>query len=475
MLWAFSNSSGAPLPNGVIEQKTTEGCVSDQPEARSSMTASAVAISLCRRSTSAADVTSRTADRLFVLRYANSALPSRPSARTGAIARVALPRSGVSTLITSAPKSANSFPQYSPATDSANSTTLMPVSADMRALSKRSGLLASRAAQAPLRREVQVVVLHHIVEALAEGPLGEVDLVLPVVGDQRQHALDHAGQQAPEVFPLVLLVQLQEGLLHRDGVGGTRAGTRHRVLQRLLFQLLAGHHAIDKAAFVHLLRAERPSGEQHFGEFPQPHRLAPPPQARSPAHIAEGRVTEKGVVRGDHQIGVAGLIEVPPVAVALGLDDADLAKLLQRPISRTCFRVEVRDGGQVAVRPARRVLDVVVVDRQLVQQRQAGVLQHRALLGQVPATAEILALTTDHHDFHVVIHVALVDQIGVVLPHPQGGCVLRVGTIERDVGDSVLLVLLELDVLLGFLLQLFVVVLRHVISPTSFLIELVPT
>src|ERR1700740_1595810 len=102
------------------------------------------------------------------------------------------------------------------------------------------------------------------------------------------------------------------------------------------------------------------------------------------------------------------------------------------------------------------------------QQRQAGVLQHRALLGQVPATTAILTLAADQHNFHVVVHVALVDQIGVVLPHPQGGGVLRVGTIERDIGDSVLLVLLEFDVLLGFLLQLFVVVLRHVFSPTSF-------
>src|SRR5271166_6569890 len=244
MLLALSNSADAPCPNGVIEQNTTFGCRSTQIGVRSSITASAAPMISCSRSS---EPRSRVTERLLVLRYANNELPSGPvPSRIGAIARVALPRPGASILMTSAPKSANSFPQYSPATDSANSTTLMPVSADMRALSKRSGLLASRAAQAPLRREVQVVVLHHIVEALAEGPLGEVDLVLPVVGDQRQHALDHAGQQAPEVFPLVLLVQLQEGLLHRDGVGGTRAGTRHRVLQRLLFQLLAGHHAIDK-------------------------------------------------------------------------------------------------------------------------------------------------------------------------------------------------------------------------------------
>src|SRR6516165_5353305 len=240
----------------------------------------------------------------------------------GAIARVGLPL-GASTLITSAPKSASSFPQYSPATDSASSTTLKPLSADMLG----SGLLASRAAQAPLRREVQIVVLHHIVETFFEGALGEVDL-LSVVGNQRQHALDHAGEQAAEIFALVLLVQLQEGLLHRDGV--RRTGTRacHRVLQRLVFQLLAWHHAVDEAAVVHLLRAERPSGEKHFGELPQAHRLRPPPQPGSPTHVTERRMTEQGVVRGDHQIGIAGLIEVPPVTVTLGLDDADLPQLL---------------------------------------------------------------------------------------------------------------------------------------------------
>src|ERR1700737_4661556 len=123
----------------------------------------------------------------------------------GAIARVGLPHPGASTLITSAPKSASSFPQYSPATDSASSTTLTPVSADMPTRSTQSGLLASGPAETPLRREVQVVVLHHIVETLFEGAFGKVDL-LRVVLDHRKHALDHAGEQAAEVLALVLLV-----------------------------------------------------------------------------------------------------------------------------------------------------------------------------------------------------------------------------------------------------------------------------
>lgn len=172
-------------------------------------------------------------------------------------------------------------------------------------------------------------------------------------------------------------------------------------------------------------------------------------------------MTEQGVIAGDHQVGVAGLVEMPPVAVALGLDDADLPKFLQRTVSGARLGVEVGDGGQVAVGAAGRVLDIVVVDRELVQQRHARVFQHTALFGQVPAAAEVLPLAADHHHLDVVVHVALVDQVGVILPHAQGGGVLRVGTVEGDVGDPVLLVLFELDVLLGFLLQFFVVVFGH--------------
>src|SRR6516165_7769952 len=119
----------------------------------------------------------------------------------GAIARIGLPQSGRSILITSAPKSASSFPQYSPATDSASSTILIPVSADMHSL-ETSGLVASRAAEPPLGWEVQVVVLHHIVEALFERATGEVDGVVHVVLDEGQHPLDHAGEQAAEVLAL---------------------------------------------------------------------------------------------------------------------------------------------------------------------------------------------------------------------------------------------------------------------------------
>src|SRR6201998_875065 len=129
---------------------------------------------LCSLSMSAAGLRSSPTERLLVLRYANSALRSGPppSPMIGAIARVGLPRSGHSILITSAPKSARSFPQYSPATDSASSTILIPVSAHTHSR-ETSGLGAPWAAQPPLGREVQVVVLHHVVEALLERAFGE--------------------------------------------------------------------------------------------------------------------------------------------------------------------------------------------------------------------------------------------------------------------------------------------------------------
>src|ERR1700759_1457938 len=114
-------------------------------------------------SMSVGELTSSPTERLLVLRYANSALRSGPpSPMIGAIARVGLPRSGHSILITSAPKSARSFPQYSPATDSASSTILIPVSADMPYLGM-SGLGAPRAAQEPIRAEIEVIFLIGIV------------------------------------------------------------------------------------------------------------------------------------------------------------------------------------------------------------------------------------------------------------------------------------------------------------------------
>src|SRR3954447_6625011 len=241
------------------------------------MTACAVAM------TSSSESPSSTTDFLFVFKYANRLL--------GVIARVGLPVCRLSILTTSAPKSASSFPQYSPATDSASSTIRMPLSADMgRPCGSR--LLAARAAQSPLRREIHVVVLHDVVEALLEGAVGEVDVLGLVVLNQRKHALDHAGEQAAEVFALVLLIEFEKGLLHSDGVGWTRLRACERVLLGLLLERLARHHAVDEAAFVHLLGAEWPSGEEHFGELPQTHRLGPPPEPRTPPDVAESRMAE---------------------------------------------------------------------------------------------------------------------------------------------------------------------------------------
>ena len=83
------------------------------------------------------------------------------------------------------------------------------------------------------------------------------------------------------------------------------------------------------------------------------------------------------------------------------------------------------------------------------------------LLGQVPAAPEILTLASDDDDFDVVVDVALVDQVGIVMPHAERRGIELLWPVERDVGDSVLGVLLEPDVLLGFLLHFLVIELRH--------------
>ena len=96
-------------------------------------------------------------------------------------------------------------------------------------------------------------------------------------------------------------------------------------------ELVARDDLVEEVAVVHLGRGERTPGEDHLLELPQAHRLHPGPHARAPALIAERGVAEQRVVGRDHQVGVAGLVEVPPVAVALDLDDADLLELLQAP------------------------------------------------------------------------------------------------------------------------------------------------
>src|ERR1700712_3851661 len=159
MLVLFCNSAGAPAPNAVMEQLTRWECSSPSCLAVagswSSMTASAPASS----SRTAAE--SRVTDRLLVFRYANSPLRSGsdPMSSRGAMARVGLPRPGRSTLMTSAPRAASSLPQTS---RSALRMVRAPGGVDASGLG--AGLGAPRPLQPPLRREVHVVVLHHVVQ-----------------------------------------------------------------------------------------------------------------------------------------------------------------------------------------------------------------------------------------------------------------------------------------------------------------------
>ena len=89
-------------------------------------------------------------------------------------------------------------------------------------------------------------------------------------------------------------------------------------------QFVARHHLVEEVAVVHLGGGERAAGEDHLLELAQSHHLHPGPHPRTPAVVPERRVAEERIIGGDHQIGVGALVEVPAVAVALRLDDADL-------------------------------------------------------------------------------------------------------------------------------------------------------
>ena len=124
----------------------------------------------------------------------------------------------------------------------------------------------------------------------------------------------------------------------------TRA--RQRVLVGLGLELVAGHHLVEEVALEHLVGGERPSGEHHFLELAQSHGLYPRPHPRPPAVVAERRMAEQRVVGRDHQVRVGGLIEVPAVAVALRLDDADLLEFLQRSIAGLRVREPLRRSSR---------------------------------------------------------------------------------------------------------------------------------
>ncbi len=157
------------------------------------------------------------------------------------------------------------------------------------------------------------------------------------------------GQQAAHVLTLELLDDLEEHLLlkdacRQDGYGRTPARTSR---PRLRVDP-ACDDLVEEVARQHLLGGERPSGEDHLLERTKTHRQHPGPHPRSPAEVAERGVAEKRVVRGDHQVGVGALVEVPAVAVALGLDDADLLEVLQRPVARCRVGVPLAHRRAVA-------------------------------------------------------------------------------------------------------------------------------
>ena len=57
-------------------------------------------------------------------------------------------------------------------------------------------------------------------------------------------------------------------------------------------------------------------------------------------------MAEERVVRRDDEVGIGRLVEVPAVAIALGLDDADLLEFLQRPVAGAGLGVMI--GQRVA-------------------------------------------------------------------------------------------------------------------------------
>ena len=170
-----------------------------------------------------------------------------------------------------------------------------------------------------------------------------------------------AAQQAAHVLALELLHHLEEHLLLKHGVDGAVTRARQRVLLDLGLELVARDDLVEEVARQHLRGGERPPGEHHLLELAQPHRQHPGPHPRSPAVVAERRVAEKRVVRGDHEVGVGALVEVPAVAVALGLDDADLLELLQRPVARRSVGVPLAHRRAVAEGAFRRIRDVGVL------------------------------------------------------------------------------------------------------------------
>ena len=113
-----------------------------------------------------------------------------------------------------------------------------------------------------------------------------------------------------------------------------------------------------------------------------------------------------------HQVGIAGLIEVPPVAVAFCLDDTDLLELLQTAAAAPSFRVVLAEAMNIAERVLLRILHVRIIDLEFMQQRDVGALRvGLVLLVKITAGAEVLAGTADDENFHIIVDVGAVDEV----------------------------------------------------------------
>ena len=116
-------------------------------------------------------------------------------------------------------------------------------------------------------------------------------------------------------------------------------------------------------------------------------------------------MAEQRVVGRDHQVRIGALVEVPAVAVTLGLDDADLLELLQRPITGLRVGIPCADRRAVPERPLGRVRDLadaLVLEPQL-GEPQVGVVVALHELRKVGAAAEVVADAPDDDDLDVVV------------------------------------------------------------------------
>ena len=127
-----------------------------------------------------------------------------------------------------------------------------------------SRLLAPREAQAPVGREIHVVVLDCVVQALVEGLGTQLKIDLRVVLHQWQQTFDQTCEQAAKVLALVLFVEFDERLLRDHRIGRTGLRASHRIFQGFRLELIARYHAVDEPSRLHFIRREGTTGEEHL-------------------------------------------------------------------------------------------------------------------------------------------------------------------------------------------------------------------